>query len=40
MLVMDIDLDHAGIPRANFGEYLDIWSSLAPKYLAFLKNPG
>lgn len=39
MLVMDVDLDHQGIARANFGEYLDIWSSLAPKYLEFLKKP-
>jgi hypothetical protein len=38
MLVMDVDLDHQGIPSANFAEYLDIWSSLAPKYLDFLKK--
>lgn len=38
VLRMDVDLDHPGIPRANFGEYLDIWSSLAPKYLTFLRG--
>jgi len=39
VLAMDVDLDHAGVPRENFGEYLDIWSALAPKYLAFLRAP-
>lgn len=38
VLKMDVDLDHQGIARANFGEYLDIWSSLAPKFLAFLRE--
>jgi hypothetical protein len=38
VLAMDVDLDHAGLPRANFGEYLDIWSSLAAKYVAFLRG--
>lgn len=38
VLAMDLDLDHQGIPRANFGEYLDIWSSAAPKYLTFLRD--
>lgn len=40
VLMMDIDLDHEGIARANFGEYLNIWSSLTPKYLAFLRSGG
>jgi hypothetical protein len=38
VLAMDVDLDHRGIPQANFGEYLDIWSSLVPKYLTFLRG--
>jgi Putative bacterial sensory transduction regulator len=38
VLAMDVDLDHQGMARVNFGEYLDIWSSLAPKYLAFLRG--
>jgi hypothetical protein len=38
VLVMDVDLDHKGLARPNFGEYLDIWSLLAPKYLAFLRG--
>ena len=38
VLAMDVDLDHQGIPRANFSEYVDIWSSLAPKYLDFLRG--
>jgi hypothetical protein len=38
VLAMDLDLDHQGISRANFGEYLDIWSSAASKYLAFLRE--
>lgn len=38
VLKMDVDLDHAGIPRANFTEYLDIWGSLAPKFLNFLRG--
>jgi hypothetical protein len=37
VLRMDVDLDHAGIPVANFNEYLDVWSSLAPKYANFLR---
>ena len=38
VLRMDVDLDHGGIPRQNFNEYLDIWGSLAPKFLNFLRN--
>lgn len=38
VLRMDVDLDHQGIPRANFGEYVDIWGSLAPKFLTFLRQ--
>jgi hypothetical protein len=38
MLALDLDLDHQGIPRANFNEYLDIWSSAASKYLDFLRG--
>jgi hypothetical protein len=38
VLRMDVDLDHQGIARANFNEYLDIWGSLAPKYLNFLQG--
>lgn len=38
VLRMDVDLDHQGLSRANFGEYLDIWGSLAPKYLNFLRG--
>ena len=38
VLRMDVDLDHQGIAGANFGEYLDIWASLAPKYLNFLQG--
>ena len=38
VLRMDVDLDHAGIPRANFNEYLDIWATQAPKYLNFLRG--
>ena len=37
VLRMDVDLDHQGIPQANFGEYLEIWGSLAPKFLNFLQ---
>jgi hypothetical protein len=37
VLRMDVDLDHDGIPRANFREYLSIWGSLAPKFVAFLR---
>ncbi|HEX8256497.1 MAG TPA: YbjN domain-containing protein [Allosphingosinicella sp.] len=40
MLRMDVDLDHQGIPRANFGEYLDIWASLVPKFLNYLRQDG
>ncbi|HEV2747931.1 MAG TPA: YbjN domain-containing protein [Allosphingosinicella sp.] len=38
VLRMDVDLDHQGIPRANFGEYVDIWGSLAPKFLNYLRQ--
>jgi hypothetical protein len=38
VLKMDVDLDHQGIARANFNEYVDIWGSLAPKFLAFLRE--
>lgn len=38
VLKMDVDLDHAGIPQANFNEYLDIWASLAPKFLTFVRE--
>ncbi|HEX8480489.1 MAG TPA: YbjN domain-containing protein [Allosphingosinicella sp.] len=38
VLAMDLDLDHQGIPRGNFGEYLDIWSSSVSKYLTFLRG--
>ena len=38
VLKMDVDLDHQGLTRASFGEYVDIWSALAPKYLAFLRE--
>ncbi len=38
VLIMDVDLDHDGIPKANFGEYLDIFSGLAPKYLNYLRG--
>ena len=38
VLRMDVDLDHQGLPRANFNEYLDIWGSLAPKFLNFLRG--
>jgi len=38
VLRMDVDLDHAGIPAANFNEYLDIWASLTPKFLNFLRG--
>jgi hypothetical protein len=38
VLRMDVDLDHDGIPVANFNEYLDVWSSLAPKYANFLRT--
>jgi hypothetical protein len=34
----DVDLDYKGIPKANFNEYLDIWSSSASKYLDFLRE--
>lgn len=37
VLRMDVDLDHAGIPIANFNEYLDVWSSLVPKYVSLLR---
>lgn len=39
VLKMDVDLDHAGIPQANFGEYVDIWATQAPKFLTFLREP-
>lgn len=39
VLKMDLDLDHAGIPRENFGEYVDIWATQVPKFLAFLREP-
>lgn len=39
VLAMDVDLDHQGLPAANFGEYVDIWSALASKYVAFLRAP-
>ena len=38
VLRMDVDLDHQGLTRPNFNEYLDIWGSLAPKYLNFLRG--
>ncbi len=38
VLRMDVDLDHGGIPRQNFNEYLDIWGSLAPKFLNLLRQ--
>lgn len=38
VLVMDVDLDHDGLPAANFGEYLDIWASLGAKFLPFLRE--
>jgi hypothetical protein len=38
VLAMDLDLDHEGIPQANFNEYLDVWASLVPAYLDFLKK--
>ena len=37
VLAMDVDLDHDGIPAANFNEYLEIWASLMPKYLNYLR---
>jgi hypothetical protein len=37
VLKMDVDLDFAGIPRANFSEYVDIWGTQAPKFLEFLR---
>lgn len=38
VLRMDVDLDHNGIPATNFNEYLDIWSSVAPKYVNMLRG--
>lgn len=38
VLAMDLDLDYKGIPRSNFNEYIDIWSTSASKYLAFLRG--
>jgi hypothetical protein len=35
---MDVDLDHAGIATVNFGEYLDIWTSLVPEFVTFLRQ--
>ena len=37
VIILDVDLDHQGIARENFGEYLAIWSDLAPKYLNYLR---
>ena len=38
ILRMDVDLDHDGLSRASFNEYIDIWASLAPNYLKFLRG--
>jgi hypothetical protein len=38
VLAMDVDLDFKGIPKANFSEYVDIWSTSASKYLDFLRE--
>ncbi len=38
VLAMDLDLDHEGIAQANFNEYLDVWGSLVPAYLTFLRE--
>jgi hypothetical protein len=38
VLAMDVDLDHRGLARANFGEYLDIWSTAVSKYVTFLRG--
>jgi hypothetical protein len=38
VIEMDVDLDHKGIPAENFLEYLDVFSSLAPKYREFVQQ--
>jgi hypothetical protein len=38
VLAMDLDLDYKGIPRSNFNEYIDIWSTSTTKYLTFLRG--
>ena len=38
VLRMDLDLDNQGLSRQSFNEYIDIWGTLAPKYLNFLRG--